>query len=141
MTELGLSTDEGLVTTRTNVSPTVAGVTEPSPRVHVHRAERERARDRVSPVRSHRDPKRRHHRRAPALNRGRDGRAACRARATWDQATAITVYGAACDLDGRTLARFGVAGLRGVRWYPSLAPIVGIGFEIDAHSVGTEREV
>jgi hypothetical protein len=61
--------------------------------------------------------------------------------ATWDQATAITVYGEACDLDAGTLARFGLGGLRGVRWYPSRPPIVGIGFEIDAHSSGTEQVV
>ena len=56
----------------------------------------------------------------------------------WDAATAITVYGVACDLDRETLDRFGAGAVRGLRWYPSLPPIVDVGYEIDAHSVGSE---
>ena len=61
--------------------------------------------------------------------------------AGWDEATAITVYGAACDLDAATLTRFGGAALRGVCWYPSLPPILDFAFEIDAHSVGSELAI
>jgi hypothetical protein len=142
MTELGLSTNEELVTTRTNVSPTVAGVTEPSLLAFTYTVPSSGARGTA-------------YRLSGATETRNDGTTAERLRsivdvldarliglgATWDQATAITVYGVACDLDGGTLARFGLAGLRGVRWFPSLPPIVGIGFEIDAHSVGTEQEV
>ncbi|MFZ0215810.1 MAG: hypothetical protein WAM30_07675 [Candidatus Dormiibacterota bacterium] len=142
MTELGLSTSEGLVTTRTNVSPTVAGVTEPSLLAFTYTVPSPGARGTA-------------YRLSGATETRSDGTTAERLRsivdvldgqlvelgATWDQATAITVYGAACDLDGATLARFGVAGLHGVRWYPSLPPVVGIGFEIDAHSVGIEQQV
>lgn len=142
MTELGLSTSEGLVTTRTNVSPTVAGVTEPSLHAFTYTVP-------SAPTRGTA------YRLSGATETRSDGTTAERLRsivevlgerlsglgARWDQATAITVYGAACDFDSGTLARFGAAGLRGLRWYPSLPPIVGIGFEIDAHSVATEQEV
>lgn len=143
MTELGLSTDEGLVATRTNVAPTVAGIAEPSLLAFTYSI--------PSP-----GPRRGTAWRLSGATETRsDGTTAERLRsivdvldgklgelgASWDQATAITVYGAACDLDAGTLGRFGTAGLRGVRWCPSLPPIVGIGFEIDAHSAGTEQEV
>lgn len=142
MTELGLSTDDGLVATRTNVAPTVAGVTEPSLLAFTYSVPSPAARGTA-------------YRLSGATETRSDGTTAERLRsivdvldaklrelgATWDQATAITVYGAACDLDAATLGRFGAAGLRGVRWHPSLPPIVGIGFEIDAHSVATELEV
>ncbi len=140
MTELGLSTSEGLVTTRTNVSPTVAGVTEPTLLAFTYTVPSDGARGIA-------------YRLSGATETRSDGTTAERLStivdtldehlaelgATWGQATAITIYGEACDLDAATLSRFGEAALRGVRWYPSLPPIVGIGFEIDAHSVGTEQ--
>ena len=143
MTELGLTTGDGFVTTRTNVAPTVAGITEPALLAFTYtvpsagagggtawrlsgatetRKEGTSA-ERLSSI-------------VDALSSKLEGLGAA-----WEQATAITVYGEACDLDGPTLARFGAAGLRGVRWYPSLPPVAGASFEIDAHSVGTEREV
>lgn len=142
MTELGLSTGEALVATRTNVAPTVAGVTEPSLLAFTY----------TVPGASGRGAA---YRLSGATETRSDGTTAERLRsivdvldgklgelgATWDQATAVTVYGAECDLDAATLARLGAAGLRGVRWYPSRPPIVGVGFEIDAHSVATEQEV
>ena len=142
MTALGLSTAEGLVTTRTNVAPTVGGISEPSLLAFTYTVPSTAARGAA-------------YRLSGATETRSDGTTAERLSSivdvldghlaelgtTWDQATAITVYGEACDLDAGTLARFGAAGLRGVRWYPSLPPIVGIGFEIDAHSVATEQEV
>lgn len=142
MTELGLSNDEGLVATRTNVAPTVPGVSEPSLLAFTYTVPSAAPRGVA-------------YRLSGATETRSDGTTAERLRsivdvldghlgelgATWDGATAITVYGDACDLDAGTLARFGQAGLRGLRWYPSLPPIVGIGFEIDAHSAGTELEV
>jgi hypothetical protein len=141
MTELGLSTGDGLVATRTNVAPTVAGVSEPSLLAFTYTVPSAASRGTA-------------YRLSGATEIRSDGTTAERLRsivdvldghlselgATWDGATAITVYGDACDFDAGTLARFGAAGLRGLRWYPSLPPIVGIGFEIDAHSAGTELE-
>ncbi len=142
MNELGLTTDSGLVATRTNVAPTVGSVTEPSLLAFTYTVPSGGARGTA-------------YRLSGATETRSDGTTAERLRsivdvldgrlrelgATWDQATAITVYGAACDLDSATLSRFGQAGIRGVRWYPSLPPIAGVGFEIDAHSAGTEQEV
>lgn len=142
MTSLGLSTGEGLVATRTNVAPTVGGITEPSLLAFSYTVPSTGRRATAFRL-------------SGATETRSDGTTAERLRSivdvldghlaelqtSWDEATAITVYGAACDLDAATLAHFGAAGLRGVRWYPSLPPIVGIGFEIDAHSVGTEQEV
>lgn len=142
MTALGLSTSEGLVATRTNVAPTVAGVSEPSLLAFTYTvpdAPAGRTAYRLSGATETRSDGTTAQRLSSIVD-VLDGHLAALG-ATWDQATAITVYGAACEFDAATLARFGRAGLRGVRWYPSRPPIVGIGFEIDAHSVGSEVEL
>jgi hypothetical protein len=58
---------------------------------------------------------------------------------SWDDATAVSVYGArAAAVEPRVVARLGAAGLHGVTWFPSVPPIQGFDFEIDARGVCTE---
>ena len=142
MTELGLSTGEGLVATRTNVAPTVAGITEPSLLAFTYTVPGRNARGiawRLSGATETRSEGTTAERLASIVDVLDERLGALGA--TWDEARAITVYGAECELDAGTLARFGRGGLRGVRWCPSLPPIVGVGFEIDAHSAGMEEDV
>lgn len=142
MREFGLFTDAGMVTTRTNVAPTVDGVTAPSLLSFTYTVPSQSARGTA-------------YRLSGSTETRADGTAAERLRSivdllgtrlkelggTWDEATGITVYGATCELDAATLAILGAGALRGVRWCPSLPPVEGASFEIDAHSAGTEQEV
>ena len=111
MRQLGLSTDEGLVTTRTNVAPTVSGVAEPSLYAFTYTVPTTAGRGTA-------------YRLSGATETRSDGTTAERLRSIvealearlaelgtgWDAATAITVYGVACDLDRETLDRFGAGG-------------------------------
>ena len=57
---------------------------------------------------------------------------------SWDDATAINVYGAVGSPMEDVLGEFGVAALHGLTWFPSLPPIRGLQFEIDVRGAGTE---
>jgi hypothetical protein len=61
--------------------------------------------------------------------------------ASWSDATAIQLYGVedfqAAVVD-RVLSRTGQAAVHGIRWFPSLPPIVGLKLEIDVRSAGLE---
>lgn len=140
MVALGLTTPEGLVTTtRTNVAPTVAGITQPSLLSFTYTVPRQGASGTAF--------------RLSGATETREGSAGERLgsivdllekrlgelRVSWDNATGVTVYGASFELDAALLARFGAAALLGVRWCPSLPPVTGADFEIDAHGVRTEQ--
>ena len=61
--------------------------------------------------------------------------------ASWDDATAIQLYGVD-DLQDllldRVLMRVGRAAAHGIHWFPSLPPIQGLKLEIDVRSAGVE---
>jgi hypothetical protein len=60
---------------------------------------------------------------------------------TWDEATAIQLYGVD-DVQGllvdSVLRRLGTAAVHGIHWFPSRPPIEGLRLEIDVRSAGTE---
>jgi hypothetical protein len=61
--------------------------------------------------------------------------------ATWDDATAIQLYGVAdiqADMVERLLRQAGAGAVHGIQWFPSLPPIEGLKLEIDVRSAGTE---
>ena len=61
--------------------------------------------------------------------------------ASWDDATAIQLYGVEqvqSLVVNRVLTRVGRSASRGIRWFPSLPPVIGLNFEIDVRSAGTE---
>jgi hypothetical protein len=64
--------------------------------------------------------------------------------ASWSEATAIQLYGVdefQGELIERVLIRTGRAAAHGIHWFPSLPPIAGLKFEIDARSAGLELVV
>lgn len=143
MKEFGLVGDEGLlVTTRTNVAPTAARVTEPSLFSFTYTVPRSGAAG--TAFRLSGAPESRQDGTPNELLQSIVDVLDTKLEAlgvSWDQATAVSLYAPTCELDDATLARFGAAGLRGVRWYPSLPPVTNLRYEIDAHGVGTEQEV
>jgi hypothetical protein len=137
---LGLEVDGLLPAARTNVAPAVGAVAEPS----------------VYAV-SYTVPG---HRTRPAFvlsgapeEEGDDGAAmldsimrVLSARleeigASWDDATAIQLYGVDDIQDlvvDKVLKRSGGAAIHGIHWFPSRPPIEGLRLEIDVRSAGTE---
>lgn len=139
MAALGLKTGSEWVTARTNVAPTIAGVTEPSLHAFTYTVPRG---VRSGPA----------FRLSGATETTLDGSATDRLRSiiedldrrmvelgvSWEDATAVNVYSAvSAPVDEITL-RFGSAALRGLTWFPSLPPIRDCEFEIDVRGVGTE---
>lgn len=141
MAAMGLTSENEMVAARTNVAPTVAGVTAPSVFAFTY----------TVPGRGRSEPA---FRLSGATETRRDGSAAERLRSivevlaarmadlgvTWEDSTAINVYGAASAATALSdvLGSFGAAGLRGLTWFPSLPPISDFAFEIDARAAGTE---
>jgi len=142
MAALGLRSGADWVSARTNVSPTIAGVTQPSLYAFTY----------TVPGGSRPVPA---FRLSGATETRRDGSPADRLRsivdelggrlaelgASWDAATAISVYGAAGAPVDEVVEAFGPAGLHGVTWFPSLPPLRDFEFEIDARGVGTELAI
>jgi hypothetical protein len=136
---LGLTSENELVAARTNVAPAIAGVTEPSLHAFTYTVP-----GRGRPASAFRL--------SGATETRRDGSAGDRLRsivevlearlaalgASWADATAVGVYGAASEGLGDVRESFGTAGLRGLTWFPSLPPLADFAFEIDAQGVGTE---
>ncbi len=61
--------------------------------------------------------------------------------ASWDDATAIQLYGIDDFQDAlvtNVLPRTGWGAVHGIQWFPSRTPIEGLKFEIDVRSAGTE---
>lgn len=60
---------------------------------------------------------------------------------TWDDATAIQLYGTdnvQTLIVEKVLGRTGRAAARGIHWFPSLPPITGLRLEIDVRSAGAD---
>jgi hypothetical protein len=139
MAALGLRGEEGWVTARTNVAPTVAPVGEPSLYAFTYTVP---GGNRSQPA----------FRLSGATETRRDGTAAdhlasivevlaermAELGVSWEAATAINVYGATVAPADEVAAAFGSATLHGLTWFPSRPPLRDFEFEIDAHGVGTE---
>lgn len=140
MAAMGLANGSDMVTARTNVAPTVPGVSAPSVYAFTYTVP---GRGRPGPAF-----------RLSGATETREGSAADRLRSivealagrlaelgvSWDDANAINVYGdaAATGALSDVLPAFGAAALHGLVWMPSLPPISDFAFEIDARGVGTE---
>jgi hypothetical protein len=140
MADMGLAADGALVTTRTNVAPTVPGVDEPSLHAFTYTVP-----GRGRGARPFRLSGATESTGGPPVDRLRSIVAELESRMAelgvgWEDATAIAVYGAeaAPGAMAGVLAAFGPAALLGVRWIPSRPPIADADFEIDALGVGTE---
>jgi hypothetical protein len=139
---LGLESGGELVAARTNVAPTIGGVAEPSVHAFTYTVP-----GRGRPATAFRL--------SGATETRLDGSPGDRLRsivevledrlaalgASWTDATAIGVYGAASEGLVDVGESFGGAGLRGLTWFPSRPPIDGFDFEIDASGVGAELVV
>ena len=139
MAALGLQSGTEWVTARTNVAPTIGGVTEPSLYAFTYTAPRG---VRSGPA----------FRLSGATETRRGGSAADRLRSiieelerrmielgvSWEDATAVNVYAAVGAPVDEVAGRFGSAALHGLTWVPSVPPIRDFEFEIDARGVGTE---
>jgi hypothetical protein len=137
---IGLEVDGLMPATRTNVAPATDGVSEPSVFAVTYTipAKRDRSAFVLSGV--------------PETDGDNPGEmldsimAVLAARledlgASWDDATAIQLYGVEEFQEAlmkAVIPRAGRAGINGVLWFPSRAPIEGLHFEIDLRSVGTE---
>ena len=139
MADLGLTSGTELVTARTNVAPTVQGITEPALYAFTYtvpRGVRSGPAFRMSGATESRLV-------GSAADRLRsilevlDGRMA-ELGVSWDDATAVNFYGALSAPLGEVAAGFGSGALRGLTWFPSLPPIRDFEFEIDVRGVGTE---
>jgi len=127
------------VTARTNVAPTIAGITEPSLYAFTYTVPRGL---RAGPA----------FRLSGATETENEGSPDDRMRSileelgrrmsdlgvTWDDATAINVYGAVGSPMDDVVSEFGLAALNGLTWFPSLPPIRDFQFEVDVRGVGTE---
>ena len=137
---IGLEVDGLMPATRTNVAPVVGGIAEPSMFAFTYTAPGSRGRPAfiLSGV--------------PEEIEG-DDRALLRniteiltARATvlgcrLGDATAVQLYAAGAidpDVIADVAAELGDAALHGLHWFPSLPPIQGLKYEIDARAAGTE---
>ena len=139
MSVLGLKSGAECVTARTNVAPTIAGITEPSLYAFTYtvpRGLRAGPAFRLSGA-------------TEMTNEGSPGdgmrsileelgRRMVDLGVTWDDATAINMYGAAGSPMDDVVGEFGTAALNGLTWFPSLPPIRDLQFEIDVRGVCTE---
>ena len=139
MAALGLRGEDGWVTARTNVAPTVAPVGEPSLYAFTYTVP---GGNRPQPA----------FRLSGATETRRDGTAADRLGSiveelsermaelgvSWEAATTVNVYGATVAPADEVAAAFGSATLHGLTWFPSQPPLRDFDYEIDAHGVGTE---
>jgi hypothetical protein len=137
---LGLEVDGLLPAARTNVAAVVGGVSEPSvyalsytvpgrrprPAFVLSGAPEEEGSDTAS--------------RLDSIMRVLSGRLEAFG-ASWDDATAIQLYGVDDFQDlvvEKVLKKVGGAAVHGIQWFPSLPPIEGLKLEIDVRSAGTE---
>ena len=139
MSALGLKSGAECVTARTNVAPTIGGITEPSLYAFTYTVPRG---FRAGPA----------FRLSGATEAENEGSPDDRMRSileelgrrmsdlgvSWDDATAINVYGAVGSPMDDVVSEFGLAALNGLTWFPSLPPIRDFQFEVDVRGVGTE---
>ena len=143
MADMGLTAGDALVTTRTNVAPTVPGIDEPSLHAFTYTVP-----GRGRAARAFRLSGATETAGGPPAERLRSIVAELESRMAelgvgWEDATSVAVYGAeaAAVALPEVLAAFGPAGLLGLRWIPSRPPIADADFEIDAMGAGTELVV
>ena len=140
LAELGLAVDGLVPAARTNVAPTVGGVSEPSVYAVSYTSPAHRNRPAFvlsgAPETAPGDPAGM----LDSIMRVLSARLE-EIGASWDDATAIQLYGVD-DLQDlivdRVLMRAGEAAVHGIHWFPSRPPIQGLKLEIDARSVGVE---
>lgn len=140
LADLGLAVDGSVPCARTNVAPTVDGVSEPSVYAVSYTVPGRRNRPAFvlsgAPEAAPGDP-------ATMLD-SIMGALSTRLEeigASWDGATTIQLYGVEDVqhlLVDRVLKRTGKAAVHGIHWFPSLPPIQGLVLEIDARSAGKE---
>lgn len=141
LTELGLSDTQGMPAARTNVAPTTAPVGEVSLFAFSYTVRS--ARPGAAFVLS------------GAAETRRDGAASDRLGSivealearmselgvSWADTSAVNLYAASASLTELlpgVLDQLGSHAVRGITWLPSLPPVTGLQFEIDARGVGTE---
>src|SRR5262249_2110609 len=139
MASLGLRDGDELVTARTNVAPTVPGITEPVLYAFAYTV---RSGGRSGPA----------FRLSGATETTREGSTGDRLQTivvelerrmgelgvSWSDATDIPLYGAPGTQVDAVLDAFGAGALHGLTWFPSRPPIDSADFEIDTRAVGTE---
>jgi hypothetical protein len=139
MAAMGLTSASELVAARTNVAPTTPGIEEPSLHAFTYTVP---DRGRTAPA----------FRLSGATETRHDASGADKLRSivevlggrlaelgvSWDDATAVSVYGEASGVLWDVRESFHGASLRGLTWFPSLPPLIDFEFEIDAAGVGTE---
>jgi hypothetical protein len=137
---LGLVVDGLMPAARTNVAPAVSGVSEPSVYAVTYTIPMPRSRPGflLSGV-----PETEGHNPAEMLDSIMKVLSARldELGATWDDATAIQLYGLDDFQDAlvkNVLRQAGPAAIHGIQWFPSRPPIEGLKFEIDLRSAGTE---
>lgn len=140
MADMGLAADGALVTTRTNVAPTVPGVSEPSLHAFTYTVP-----GRGRGAKPFRLSGATESVGGPPGDRLRSIVAELESRMAelgvgWEDTTSIAVYGTevAAGALAEVLGAFGPAGMLGLRWIPSRPPIADADFEIDAIGAGTE---
>jgi hypothetical protein len=140
---MGLEVDGLMAAGRSNVSPTVGRVEQPSVFGFTFTVPRGRARPGFVlsgvPEEVHGD--------ARAMFKNITDLLGARARdlgCRLGDATAIQLYadvGVDTAVVAEALREFGEAAVQGLRWFPSLPPIEGLTYEIDARSTGTESTI
>jgi hypothetical protein len=142
MRALGLVSGDELVTARTNVAPTIAGVTERSLHAFTYTvpgSDRPGAAFRLSGATETRHDGSEGDQLQSIVEelQGRLGELGV----SWDDATAISVYGRTSSGLAGVRKSFRTAALRGLTWFAALPPLDGFAYEIDAQGVGTELVV
>lgn len=138
---LGLEVDGLMPAARTNVAPAVSGVSEPSVYAVTYTIPTRRVRpgfllSGVPETEGHKHPDEMLDSIMKVLSARLDELGA-----TWDDATAIQLYGLEDFQEAvvkNVLPQTGRAAIHGIQWFPSRPPIEGLKFEIDLRSTGTE---
>jgi hypothetical protein len=140
LTSLGLEVDGLMPAARTNVAPAGAGVSEPSLYAVTYTVPKRRTRPGFLlsgvPETEGDDPAKMLDSIMKVLSARLDELGA-----TWDDATAIQLYGLEDFQEAvvkNVLPLAGRAAIHGIQWFPSRPPIEGLRFEIDLRSTGME---
>jgi hypothetical protein len=140
LTALGLEVDGLMPAARTNVAPTVGAVTEVSVYAFSYTIAGSRRRRAFVASGSTEEKGTDTASRLGSIMGILSGRLE-ELGASWDDATAIQLYGID-DIQAQVvetvLRHAGEAAAHGIQWFPSLPPIEGLKLEIDARSAGTE---
>jgi hypothetical protein len=140
LTALGLEVDGLMPAARTNVSPTVGAVTEVSVYAFSYTIAGSRRRRAFVASGSAEEKGTDTASRLGSIMGILSGRLE-ELGASWDDATAIQLYGIddiQAQLVERVLRYADGAAVHGIQWFPSLPPVEGLKLEIDVRSAGTE---